>query len=154
MPELDVVGVRVDAPSGAPILLLQESGGTRALPIWVGAAEASAIANALEGLLPPRPMTHDLMVRLLAELGHDRVSGRITGMQDGVFHAELEVDGHVLAARPSDVAALAVRSGIVITAPESLMDEVGVEVEEPAQDEVEQFRAFLDQVNPDDFEAS
>lgn len=154
MPELDVVGVRVDVPSGAPILLLKESGGTRALPVWVGAAEAAAIANALEGLVPPRPMTHDLIVRILAELGHDQVSARITGMHDGVFHAELEIDGRVFTARPSDVVALAVRSGVVITAPDSLIDEVGVEVQAPEQDEVEQFRAFLDQVNPDDFEES
>ncbi|MEL4359373.1 MULTISPECIES: bifunctional nuclease family protein [unclassified Luteococcus] len=159
MRELDVVGVRVDVPSNAPILLLQESGGSRVIPIWIGAAEASAIANALEGVVPPRPLTHDLMAQLLSELGHTQVSARITAMKEGpeeggIFHAELEVDGHVLSARPSDVVALAVRSGIVITAPEELLDQVGVELEQPAQDEVERFREFLDSVSPDDFEES
>ena len=66
MRELDVLGVRVDMPSNQPILLLQESGGSRVLPIWIGAAEAASIAQALEGRVPPRPMTHDLMASLLA----------------------------------------------------------------------------------------
>ena len=159
MRELDVLGVRVDMPSNQPILLLQESGGSRVLPIWIGAAEAASIAQALEGRVPPQPMTHDLMASLLAELGHTDVHGRITEMVEtaeggGTFHAELEVDGHVIPARPSDLVALAVRSGIVLSAPESLLDQVGVEIEEPAKDEVERFREFLDHVNPDDFEAS
>lgn len=157
MRELDVLGVRVDMPSNQPVLLLQESGGGRVLPIWIGAAEAASIAQAMEGTVPPRPMTHDLMASLLAELGHTRLSGRITRMvpgaaDGGTFHAEIEVDGHVVPARPSDVVALAVRCGMVLTAPAELLDEVGVEVEEPAQDEVERFREFLDHVSPDDFE--
>lgn len=153
MRELDVLGVRVDKLSSAPILLLAESGGTRVIPIWIGAGEAAAIAHALEGLVPPRPMTHDLMAQMLASLGHTHVEGRITGLQgEGTFLAELVVDGTVIEARPSDVVALAVRSGIVLSAPEELLDEVGIELEEPTQDEVEKFREFLDQVNPDDFE--
>lgn len=159
MRELDVIGVRVDVPSNAPILLLREVGGSRVIPIWIGAAEASAIANALDGVLPPRPLTHDLMAQMLSELGHTRIAARITAMEEGpddggIFHAELEIDGHVISARPSDVVALAVRSGIVITAPEELLDRVGVEMEVPAQDEVERFREFLDSVTPDDFEES
>ena len=65
MRELDVVGVRVEMPSNAPMVLLREVGGTRYLPIWIGAAEAAAIANAQEGIVPPRPLTHDLMVDTL-----------------------------------------------------------------------------------------
>lgn len=152
MRELDVLGVRVEMPMQAPILLLKESGGTRCLPIWIGAAEASAIANALEGVVPPRPLTHDLMAALLAELGHSRLQARITSMTEGTFYAELEVDGHVISARPSDVVALAVRTGTVITCPAELLDQVGVEVEaEQGEDEVEKFREFLDQISPDDF---
>ncbi|WP_420175093.1 bifunctional nuclease family protein [Luteococcus sp. OSA5] len=152
MRELDVIGVRVDMPSNAPILLLQERGGSRMLPIWIGAGEASQIAHALEGLVPPRPLTHDLFIEVLSRLGHDDIKARIVSMHEGVFHAELEIDGQVISARPSDVVALAVRSGITITAPEDLLEEVGIESEEPAKDEVERFKEFLDQVNPDDFE--
>jgi bifunctional DNase/RNase len=69
MRELDVVGVRVEMPSNAPMVLLREVGGSRYLPIWIGANEASAIANAQEGVVPPRPLTHDLMVDTLQTLG-------------------------------------------------------------------------------------
>ena len=84
MRELDVLGIRVEMPSNEPILLLQEVGGSRVLPIWVGANEASAIAHALEGIVAPRPMTHDLVVQLLSRLGHHQVAGRITSVDDGI----------------------------------------------------------------------
>jgi len=154
MPELEVVGVRVELPSNAPLLLLKEKTGDRHLPIWIGAGEASAIANALEGVEPPRPLTHDLMAELLIVLGHTRFAARITGIEEGIYYAELEVDGHVVSARPSDVVALAVRQGFRITCPESLLADVGITLEPPGEDEVEKFREFLDSINPDDFEAS
>lgn len=150
MRELDVLGVRLTMPGNGPLLLLQEANGRRCLPIWIGANEAAAIANALEGLVPPRPLTHDLFVATLAELGHSRLRGRVTGMADGVFSGELEVDGHVVQARPSDLAALAVRVGMPLSCPEELLESVGVELDEP--DEVEKFREFLDEVNPEDFD--
>ena len=151
MRELDVLGVRVTMPGYGPLLLLQEVDGTRCLPIWIGANEAAAIANALEGVVPPRPLTHDLFVTTLAELGHTTLRGRITEMTDGVFIGELEVDGHVISARPSDLAALSVRAGIPLSCPDELLEQVGVEIDEP-DDEVERFREFLDHVNPDDFD--
>ena len=66
MIELDVMGVRVEVPSNAPMLLLKESGGQRYLPIWIGAAEASAIVNALEGVVPPRSVTTAAVCRTAA----------------------------------------------------------------------------------------
>lgn len=152
MVNLDIMGVRVEVPSNAPMLLLKESDGERYLPIWIGAAEASAIVNALEGIVPPRPMTHDLIADILSQLGHVDLEGRITTVTDGTFFAELWVDGHAISARPSDVAALALRSGFKISCTEELLDQVGVELFEPAEDEVEKFREFLDQISPDDFE--
>ncbi|MGJ6979103.1 bifunctional nuclease family protein [Aestuariimicrobium soli] len=151
MHELDILGVRLDLPS-RPMLLLRESGGQRCLPIWIGAAEASAIASAMEGLVPPRPLTHDLFAEVLSELGHTEIAGRITGMTDGTFLGELEIDGHVISARPSDVVALAIRAGIVVTCTSELLDQVGVVLESEGDDEVEKFREFLDNVTPDDFE--
>ncbi len=151
MRDLDVLGVRVTMPGYGPLLLLQEVDGTRCLPIWIGANEASAIANALDGIVPPRPLTHDLFASTLAELGHTAVRGRVMSVTDGVFIGELEVDGHVIAARPSDLAALAVRAGIPLSCPDELLDQVGIEIDEP-DDEVERFREFLDNVSPDDFD--
>lgn len=153
MIELDIMGVRVEVPSNAPMLLLKESGGQRYLPIWIGAAEASAIVNALEGIVPPRPMTHDLMADLLSQLGHTEIEGRITSVVEGTFYAELWIGGRVISARPSDVVALALRSGFKVVCAPELLDQVGVELFEPAEDEVEKFREFLDTITPDDFES-
>ena len=152
MIELDIMGVRVEVPSSAPMLLLKESDGQRYLPIWIGATEASAIVNALEGIVAPRPMTHDLMADILSQLGHVDVGGRITDVVGGTFYAELVVDGRTISARPSDVVALALRSGFKVTCTPELLDQVGVELFEPAEDEVEKFREFLDNITPDDFE--
>ena len=80
------------------------------------------------------------------------LEGRITTVADGTFYAELWVDGHAITARPSDVVALALRSGFKVKCPDELLDQVGVELFEPAEDEVEKFREFLDQISPDDFE--
>ena len=101
MRELDVVGVRVEMPSNAPMVLLREVGGTRYLPIWIGAAEAAAIANAQEGIVPPRPLTHDLMVDTLTTLGHRLTEVHITALEGGTFYAVLLVDGIEVSARPS-----------------------------------------------------
>jgi bifunctional DNase/RNase len=151
MRELDVVGVRVEMPSNAPMVLLREVGGTRYLPIWIGANEAAAIANAQEGVVPPRPLTHDLMVDTLSTLGHRLTEVHITELEGGTFYAVLLVDGIEVSARPSDAIALALRVGSDIYCAEDVLDEAGIEIPEAEEDQVEKFREFLDQVNPDDF---
>lgn len=153
MRELDVVGVRVEMPSNVPMVLLREVGGHRYLPIWIGAGEASAIANAQQGVLPPRPLTHDLMVDSFAALGHRLSEIHITELDEGTFYAILLVDGVEISARPSDAIALALRTGADILCAEQVLDEAGIHVpEEEDDDEVEKFREFLDQVSPDDFD--
>jgi hypothetical protein len=148
-----VHGVRIDLPAGVPMLLLREVDGTRGLPIWIGAAEASAIANVLEGATPPRPLTHDLMADLLEALGHTLTAVRITEVEEGTFYAVIEVDGEEVSARPSDAVALALRVGAPIYAADDVLAEVGVEIPAPREEEVEKFREFLDNVSPEDFEA-
>lgn len=152
MPKLDVIRVAMDWAGRVPMLLLAEQDGPRQLAIWVGHAEARAILTALEGHVPPRPLTHDLMAELLAELGHRQLEGRITGFEDGVFLGELVVDGHTVPARPSDLAALAVRAGMTLTCTDEVLDEAGVTEEIEGEGDVERFREFLDHVSPDDFE--
>ena len=151
MRELDVVGVRVEMPANNPMVLLREVGGVRYLPIWIGAGEASAIANAQEGVVPPRPMTHDLMVDTLTTLGHRLREVHITELNGGTFYAVLLVDGVEVSARPSDAIALALRVGSQIYCAETVLDEAGIEMPEQEEDEVEKFLEFLDHVNPDDF---
>ena len=151
MISLDVVGIRLVSPEEPPVLLLREQDGTRSLPICIGHAEAAAIAGALEGEEPERPMTHDLLATVL-ELVDDDGHIVISGMQDGVYEASLHVGGHEVMARPSDCTAVALRLDWPIYCSAELMDQVGVEVDAPAADEVEAFRAFLDSVSADDFE--
>ena len=152
MNELDVVGVRVEMPSNQPLVLLRESGGDRYLPIWIGAAEAAAIAFAQQGVVPPRPLTHDLLRDVVTALGESLDEVRITDLRDGVFYADLVfTSGKAVSARPSDAIALALRTGSRIVGADAVLDEAGVPVPEEEEDEVEKFREFLDQISPEDF---
>jgi uncharacterized protein len=152
--EVDVIGVRVEMPSNQPIVLLREVSGDRYLPIWIGAVEATAIAFAQQGVVPPRPLTHDLIKDLLAATGQDLNEVRITEMKDGIFYAVLVFDSGVeVSARPSDSIALALRTGSKIVCADEVLDEAGLEVPTEQEDEVEKFREFLDHVSPEDFEA-
>ena len=146
------MGVRVEMPSNQPIVLLREVTGERYLPIWIGAVEATAIAFAQQGVVPPRPLTHDLMKDLLDALGQELAEVQITDMKDGVFFATLVLGSGVeIGARPSDSIALALRTGSRIVCAEEVLDEVGLAVPAEQEDEVEKFREFLDQVRPEDF---
>jgi bifunctional DNase/RNase len=151
--ELDVVGVRVEMPANQPIVLLKESAGERYLPIWIGAVEATAIAFAQQGVVPPRPMTHDLIRDLLQAAGQELSQVQITALQDGIFYAELIfASGLEVSARPSDAIAIALRTGSPIFGAEDVLEEAGITIPDEQEDEVERFREFLDQISPEDFE--
>jgi bifunctional DNase/RNase len=153
MREVEVVGVRVEMPSNQPIVLLRESMGERYLPIWIGAVEATAIAFAQQGVVPPRPLTHDLLRDVLDATGNEVSEIRITEMKDDVFYAMLVLTSGVeVSARPSDSIALALRTGSRIVCSEDLLDTVGILVPDEQEDEVEKFREFLDHVSPEDFD--
>ena len=158
---MEVIGVRVEMPSNQPIVLLKEIDGSRFLPIWVGAVEATAIAFAQQGLEPTRPLTHDLATQIIEKLDATMTAVHITDIADGVFYASILMrdgagQGLTISARPSDAIALALRSSANILASDELLDEIGIEIPqgESAGDEnqeVERFRAFLDEINPEDF---
>jgi bifunctional DNase/RNase len=149
---IDVIGVRVEMPSNQPIVLLKEIGGVRYLPIWVGAVEATAIAFAQQRVEPPRPLTHDLIKDLLTAIGTDIDSIHLTDIKDGIFYAAINLAGGVkVSVRQSDAIAIALRTGAPILASEELLNEAGIEIPDQAEDEVEKFKEFLDQINPEDF---
>jgi bifunctional DNase/RNase len=155
-----VVGVRVELPSNQPIVLLKETIGDRYLPIWIGAVEATAIALAQQGVIPARPLTHDLLKDVVEGLGAALLAVTITDLRDGIYFADLQFgNGVSISARPSDAIALAIRAGTTIYAEESVLAEAGVAIPEEGDSEaevdvemVERFREFLDQVSPEDFE--
>ncbi len=154
MREVDVIGVRVEMPSNQPIVLLRETSGERYLPIWIGAGEATAIAFAQQGVVPPRPLTHDLLKDVLDATGNPLTEVQITDVRDGIFYATLVLGSGVeVGARPSDSIALALRTGSRIVCSEQVLEEAGLAAPEEQEDEVEKFREFLDHVSPDDFDA-
>ena len=168
---MDLVGVRIELPTNAPILLLQEKApNPRLLPIFIGAAEATAIALALEGVEVPRPMTHDLIKVILDDVGVALRRVVVTELRDKTFFAELELSENAktrrVSCRPSDAIAVAVRCGAPIFAAEEVLEDAGYwerdssgesggeGSETPDPDEVvEQFREFIDTVRPEDFES-
>jgi len=109
---MEVVGVRVEMPTNQPIVLLKEVQGERYLPIWIGPVEATAIAFAQQGMVPARPLTHDLFRDVLEALGVQLNTVNITALRDGIFFADLIFsNGKEVSARPSDSIALALRTG-------------------------------------------
>ena len=127
MREVEVVGVRVEMPTNQPLVLLRELDGTRYLPIWIGAVEASAIAYAQEGAETPRPLTHELMQHIVVALGDELNEVRIIDVHDGIFFASLIfASGAKVEARPSDSIALALRAGSRIVCTEDVLDEAGI----------------------------
>ncbi len=168
MIEVEIVGVRIEMPSNQPLVLLKERLGERHIPIWIGASEATAIALAEQGVVPPRPLTHDLLCAAVSALGHRIVRANLTKVQDGVFYAELMFDdGTTVGSRASDAIAVAQRAGCAIWASEALVDEAGVLIvdhdehdsaetvdddAEAKEREVRQFREFLNEVEPEDFD--
>ena len=169
MVNMEVVGVRIEMPSNQPIVLLKEMEGSRFLPIWVGAVEATAIAFAQQGLSSQRPLTHDLIANIIEVADLTMTSVHITELKDGIFYAEIAIrsaDGSNLkiSARPSDAIAIALRTASNILADSDLLDQVGIDIPERllgdlsaenegagSDVEMERFREFLDQINPEDF---
>jgi bifunctional DNase/RNase len=162
MVEMELVAVRIELPGNIPVVVLRElSEEHRLLPIFIGQPEATAIAFALDGVVTQRPMTHDLLRDTLAGLGAQVERVVVTHLEEGTFFAELHLrQGEttlVVSSRPSDAMALALRVDCPIFATEELLDEAGLveesddESEEQGEDVVEQFKEFIDNVNPDDF---
>ena len=141
---MQVVGVRIEMPSNQPIVLLKEIDGVRFLPIWVGAVEATAIAFAQQGVTPPRPLTHDLMQDIVESLDATLTAVQVTAIEDGVFMASLllrDPEGKAISvsSRPSDAIAI----------PDDVAEDAAAASGESS--EMERFREFLDQINPEDF---
>ena len=143
---------------GEPVVILRPRGGGRMLPIWIGSAEATAIMLAVEGATASRPLSYDLMVRLLDELGASVLRVAVTALEEGTYLAEITLataaGERIIDARPSDSIALAARTGAPILVAEAVLEEAGVTgvMVEPEQEaEIEEFGRFLESVDPDDF---
>lgn len=155
MIKMTLEGVRIELPSQKPIILLKEENGNRYLPIWIGAFEATAIALELSNIKTPRPMTHDLVINILEKLNCNITQIEIFDIKDNTFYAFIDMKTKNLGqlkidSRPSDAIALAVRSKCDIYAADHVIENAGLKIQ-TIEDEVAQFKDFLEHVTPDDF---
>lgn len=167
MVEMELLAVQVEMPSNSPVMLLRETTGSgRVLPVVIDTPEAQAIYRGIERVRMARPLTHDLMASIVGELGAAIAKVTVTELRDRTFFAEIEfeIEGgtKVVSARPSDAVALAVRTGARIFAAEDVLAEAGQvldsgddgdagESDEDPTELLDEFKEFLDGVNPDDF---
>jgi uncharacterized protein len=136
--QVDILGLSTSpASGGAYALILKEVNGNRRLPIIIGAFEAQSIALEMEGIKPPRPLTHDLMKNIIDSMGIDLAEITISELRDGTFYAKLNIDSQEIDARPSDAIALAVRYGAPIFVTDKVMDEAAFLPEREEQEEPE-----------------
>ena len=158
MVEMTIYGVSFDLVGKQPIVLLKTAEGNKFLPIWIGHPEAAAILMKLQGATAPRPLTHDLLVNMLAELDVEVLHVTVTELRENTFHAsitvkqngsEIEVDS-----RSSDAIAVAVRAQVPIYAADAVIEESAIEFEGDDVNEeeiVDEFKRFLDRVSAEDF---
>jgi len=156
MIEVKIAAIRVSLVSPHRIIVLKQLNAERYLPIWIGAFETEAISMHLQGIEPPRPMTHDLIVRLLKTLGVKLRYIYINDLHSDTFYCELVLDvkgeDMVVDCRPSDAIALAVRLDVPIYVHEDVLQGAGVVpeeslLEESTDESLDVFRDYLNQLD-------
>ena len=157
---MSIYGINLDLFSSSPIVILKVEDENRYLPIWIGQPEARSILMKLQNQDFSRPLTHDLAVNLVAELGGSMEKVTVTELRDSTFFAviSVEIDGRTVEidSRPSDAIALAVRAGAEIFAADDVIEEAAVVFEEameetPEDEVVDKFKDWMKNVSPEDF---
>ena len=154
---VQVENLSLDPTSKAPILTLKEVDGVRSFQVYIGLMEAGSIASALEGVAPPRPMTHDLLVHLIEDLEARLLQVEITDIRDGTYFGALVLDQQdrtvIVDCRPSDAIALAVRVGVDILVHEKVFDKAAPisETDSDGRGEDEIWKEILEEMDEDDF---
>ena len=157
---MSIYGINLDLFSSSPIVILKVEDENRYLPIWIGQPEARSILMKLQNQEFSRPLTHDLAVNLVSELGGSMVKVTVTELRDQTFFAviSVEIDGRTVEidSRPSDAIALAVRAGAEIFAADDVIEEAAGVFEEameeaPEEEVVDKFKDWMNRVSPEDF---
>lgn len=162
MIEMFVAGIALDARNGHPIVVLNDSTKRRALPIWIGMAEASAINRALDNLKPERPMTHDLLLNTINTLGYRVQKVEINELASNTYFAtiilliddpEHKLDTtRSIDARPSDAIALALRAKCPIFVSAQVVADGTIPADfEKDEEEAQEFKKFIDNLKASDF---
>lgn len=152
--EMTVESVRVHMLSSQHVVILKATDRERYLPIWIGPWEANAIAMRLQGLVPERPLTHDLFASMLESLQVRLSRVVVSDLAEETFHARifLEMDGRSLEvdSRPSDAIALAVRASTPIFATEAVLDRAGMTPGAEDEEKLAVFREFVNSLEIED----
>ena len=159
MIEMQVMGVALDTRTGAPIIVLSDKENRRALPIWIGTAEASAIIRLMENMVPERPMTHDLICNILETFEYKVIKVEINDVNaSGTYFASIHIqckDGkkHTIDSRPSDAIAIAlkVKCSVFVTPNVIATGTISTDQARDEQ-EAEEFRQFVRDLKPSDFQ--
>jgi bifunctional DNase/RNase len=157
---MSIYGINLDLFSSSPIVILKVEDENRYLPIWIGQPEARSILMKLQNQEFSRPLTHDLAINLVTELGGSMEKITVTELKDSTFFATIsvQIDGRTVEidSRPSDAIALAVRAGAEIFAADAVIEEAAVVFEEameesPEEEVVDKFKDWMNRVSPEDF---
>lgn len=160
MIEVRVAHLGLDRATNTPVVILQEKEGERVLPIWIGPAEASAIAMELAGVKFSRPLTHDLVKHIVVGLGAELKHVMITQVKENTYYAELHLrrDDHIVQidARPSDSIAVALRLEAPIFTQDDLLELTSIDTVEPMPPSAESIdpeslKTYLENLDPEDF---
>jgi bifunctional DNase/RNase len=160
--EVRVAHLGLDRTTNTPVVILQEQNGERVLPIWIGPAEASAIAMELAGMKFARPLTHDLLKQVIVGLGADLRKVIITQVKDNTYYAELHIyrgDAVInIDARPSDSIAVALRLKAPIFTSDELLENTTIDTSELTSTETgpqaldpDALKNYLQNLDPEDF---
>lgn len=157
MIELYVMGIALDTRTGTPIVVLNDQENRRALPIWIGTAEASAIIRQLEDIKSARPMTHDLLFSIIETTGFAITKIEINDISSDTYYATIYLNGkdgvqHIIDSRPSDAIALALKAKVPIFATANVMAEGTISTDQERDEaEAQEFRNFLTNLKASDF---
>ncbi|MBO5434718.1 bifunctional nuclease family protein, partial [bacterium] len=158
MIEMKVMGIALDTRTGSPIVVLHDKDNRKALPIWIGSAEASAIIRKIENLTVSRPMTHDLIINMIEKLGYTLDKIEINDVEKETYYATMFIkdkDGNLteIDSRPSDAIAVAIRVEAPIFVTANVISNGSVSTDSAKdEEEAQEFKKFVQSIKPSDFE--
>lgn len=158
MIEMKVMGIALDTRTGSPIVVLHDKDNRKALPIWIGSAEASAIIRKIENLSVARPMTHDLVINIIEKTGYSLDKIEINDVEKETYYATLFITDNTgktieIDSRPSDAIAIAIRVDAPIFVTANVISNGSVSTDSAKdEEEAQEFKQFVQSIKPSDFE--
>ncbi len=158
MIEMKVMGIALDTRTGSPIVVLHDKENRKALPIWIGSAEASSIIRKIENLTVSRPMTHDLIINIIEKVGYKLDRVEINDVEKDTYYATMfltDDNGNTVEidSRPSDAIAVAIRVDAPIFVTANVISNGSVSTDTAKdEEEAQEFKKFVQSIKPSDFE--